>query len=52
MTIKPKSKIRLKCLKCKDFTQAIGPIIINKLTKNRYHIKAVCSICNKFESKF
>ena len=46
------SEIRLKCASCKDFTQTISPIIISKLTENRYHIKAVCSICNKFKSKF
>ena len=42
----------MKCLKCKDFTQTINPIIISKLIKNRSHIKAICSICNKFKSKF
>ena len=42
----------MKCLKCNDFTQTINPIIISKLTENIYHIKAVCSICNKFKSKF
>ena len=46
------SVIRLKCANCKDYTQTINPIIINKLSENRYHIKAVCSICNKFKSKF
>ena len=45
-------EVRLYCLKCKDFTQSIGPIIVSKLIKNRYHIKAQCSICNKFKSKF
>ena len=45
-------EVRLYCLKCKDFTQSIGPIIVSKLIKNRYHIKARCSICNKFKSKF
>ena len=52
MPRKPNSEIRLKCANCKDYTQTINPIIINKLTENRYHIKAVCSICNKFKSKF
>ena len=45
-------EVRLYCLKCKDLTQSIGPIIVSKLIKNRYHIKARCSICNKFKSKF
>ena len=44
--------VQLYCLECKDFTQSIGPIIVNKLIINRYHIKARCSICNKFRSKF
>ena len=52
MPRKPNSEICLKCANCKDYTQTIGPIIISKLTENRYHIKAVCSICNKFKSKF
>ena len=34
--------VRLYCLKCKDFTYSIGPIIVSKLIKNRYHIKARC----------
>ena len=45
-------EVRLYCLKCKDFTQSIGPIIVSKLIKNRYHIKARCSICNQFKSKY
>ena len=48
----PNSEIRFKCANCKDYNQTINPIIINKLTENLYHIKAVCSICNKFKSKF
>ena len=52
MPIQPNLEIRLKCFKCKDFTQTIGPIIISKLTENRYHINTICSICNKFISKY
>ena len=52
MPIKPNSEIRIKCDNCKDYTQTINSIIITKLKENRYHIKAVCSICNKFKSKF
>ena len=48
----PNLDIRLKCLKFKDLSQTIGPIIISKRTENRYHIKAVCSICNNFKCKF
>ena len=43
-------EVRLYCFKCKDFTQSINPITVSKLIKNRYHIKARCSICNKFKS--
>ena len=35
MPRQPNLEIRLKCLKCEDFTQTTGPIIISKLTKNR-----------------
>ena len=52
MPRKENLEVRLYCLKCKDFTQSIGPIIVSKLIKNRYHIKARCLICNKFKSKF
>ena len=52
MARKENLEVRLYCLKCKDFTQSIGPIIVTKLIKNRYHIKARCLICNKFKSKF
>ena len=51
MPRQPNSEIRLKCAICKNFTQTINPIIITKLTENRYYIKAICSICNKFKSK-
>ena len=52
MTRKHTLEIRLYCIKCKDFTQSTGPIIINKLTTNRFNIKVLCSICNKLKSKF
>ena len=52
MTRKHSVEIRLYCIKCKDFTQSTGPIIINKLTTNRFNIKVLCSICNKLKSKF
>ena len=52
MPRQPNSEIRLRCVNCKDYTQTINPIIITKFTENRYHIKAVCSIGNKFKSKF
>ena len=45
-------EIRLYCIKCKDFTQSTGPIIIDKLTTNRVNIKGLCQICNKLKSKF
>ena len=52
MTRKHTLEIRLYGIKCKDFTQSTSPIIINKLTKNRFNIKILCSICNKLKSKF
>ena len=47
----PNNEIRLRCNICKEFTQSINPIIIQKEKNNRFHIKAVCSICNKFKTK-
>ena len=44
--------VRVYCLKCKDYTQSIEPIIIKKDVGSRFHINAMCSICNKFKSKF
>ena len=52
MPRKQSSEVRLYCLKCKDYTQSIEPIIIKKDVGIRFHIKAMCSICNKFKSKF
>ena len=33
MPRKESLEVRLYCLKCKDFTQSIGPIIVSKLIK-------------------
>ena len=52
MPRKQSSEVRLYCLKCKDYTQSIEPIIIKKDVGCRFHIKAMCSICNKFKTKF
>ena len=52
MPRKQSSDVRLYCLKCKDYTQSIEPIIIKKDVGSRFHIKAMCSICNKFKTKF
>ena len=46
------SEVRLYCLKCKDYTQFKEHIIIKKDVGSRFHIKAMCSICNKFKTKF
>ena len=40
------------CLKCKDYTISIKPIIMKKDIGSRFHIKAMCSICNIFKTKF
>ena len=45
-------EVRLYCLKCKDYTQSIEPIIIKTDVGSRFHIEAMCSICNKFKRKF
>ena len=52
MPRKPNLEIRLRCITCKEFTQSINFIIIKKETNNRFHIKAVCSICNEFTTKY
>ena len=52
MPRKQSLEVRLYCLKCKYYTQSIKPIIINKDVGSRFHIKAMCSICNKFKTKF
>ena len=52
MPRRPNYEIRLRCKNCKEFTQSINPIIIKKETNNRFHIKAVCSICNKLKTKY
>ena len=52
MPWRPNLEIRLRCNTCKEFTLSINPIIIKKETNNRFYIKAVCSICNKFKTKY
>ena len=52
MPRRPNNEIRLRCNTCKEFTQSISPIIIKKEKNNWFHIKAVCSICNKFKTKY
>ena len=52
MPRKQSSEVRLYCLKCKDYTQSKEPIIIKKDVGCRFHIKAMCSICNKFKTRF
>ena len=41
------NELRLKCNHCKDYTQSVGPIILKKEKGNRFHIRAICIICNK-----
>ena len=52
MPRKPSLEIRLRCNKCKKYTQSTNPIIINKEVGNRFYIKTVCSICNKYKNKY
>ena len=42
----------MKCNHCKEYTQSIGPIIIKKERGNRFHIRAICIICNKQKNKY
>ena len=44
--------VRLYCINCKEYTHSISPISIIKVATNRFHIKAMCYICNKFKTKF
>ena len=43
---------RIHCNTCKNYTQGIEPVVINKESGNRFHFKAVCAICNKFKIKY
>ena len=52
MPRRPNLEIGLRCKNCKEFTQSINLIIIKKETNNRFYIKAVCLICNKFKTKY
>ena len=52
MPRKPSLEIRLRCNKCKEYTKTTNPVIIKKEVGNRFHIKAVCSICNKYKNKY
>ena len=52
MPRRPNLEIRLRCKTCKEFAQSINFIIIKKETNNRFYIKAVCLICNKFKTKY
>ena len=44
--------VRLYCINCKEYTQSISPISIIKVATNRFHIKAMCFICNKLKTNF
>ena len=52
MPRRPNYEIRLRYNICKEYTQSINTIKIKTETNNRFHIKAVCSICNKFKTKY
>jgi ribosomal protein L44E len=50
----PKAKtteLRIKCTKCKDFTQSIEPVVIKRFGANKFNIKVACSICKKYKTK-
>ena len=42
----------IRCNTCKNYTQCIEPVVINKELGNRFHFKAVCVICNKFNNNY
>ena len=47
---KPKD-LRLKCRRCKEYTQTISPIKISKYNPKGIQITAICSICNRLKTK-
>ena len=52
MPKKQLSEIRLYCVKWTNYTQSIELINIKKDIGSRFHIKAMCLICNKYKTKF
>ena len=52
MPRKQSLETRIHCNTCKNYTQCIEPVVINKESGNRFHFKAVCAICNKFKIKY
>ena len=52
MPRKPSLEIKLWWNKCKEYTQTTNPIIIKKEAGNRFHIKSVCLVCNKYKNKY
>ena len=51
MPRKPNLEIRLRCNKCKEYTQTINPIIIKKKQGIDFTSK-LCSVCNKYKNKY
>ena len=51
MPRKPSLEIRLRCNKCKEYTQSTNSIIIKKKLEIDFTSK-LCSICNKYKNKY
>ena len=51
MTRPKNMEVRIKCKKCKEFTQSVEPISIKKLKQNIYDIRAKCTICGHLKIK-
>ena len=52
MPRKQSIEIRLYCIKCKDYTKSIEPIIIKQDVGCQFHMKALCAISNKYKTEF
>ena len=51
MARKSSTEVRIKCLKCNDYTQSIPPVMIKKYDNNKYQLTTVCYCCNNSKTK-
>ena len=52
MVIRPRNtEVRIRCKYCKEYTQTIGPIQIQRFRDKEYHIYGKCLVCNKNKHK-
>ena len=52
MPRKQSLETHFRCNTCKNYTQCIEPVVINKESGDRFHFKTVCAICNKCKTKY